>query len=73
MRTPPDSTLRMRRLTENRRVPCVVPSYVDSREKLARLEDLTGHDCVALHGRLAIAHLIAVPWLPAIASGTMGG
>ncbi|WP_372660584.1 LysR family transcriptional regulator [Amycolatopsis kentuckyensis] len=45
---PPDSTLRMRRLARNRRVPCAAPSYLERRGTPERLEDLTGHDCIVL-------------------------
>ncbi|WP_410635214.1 LysR family transcriptional regulator [Amycolatopsis sp. cmx-4-83] len=46
--TPPDSTLRMRRLARNRRVPCAAPSYVDHRGTPERIEDLASHDCIVL-------------------------
>ncbi|WP_370964180.1 LysR family transcriptional regulator [Amycolatopsis sp. cg9] len=46
--TPPDSTLRMRRLARNRRVPCAAPSYLDLRGIPGRIEDLAGHDCIVL-------------------------
>jgi DNA-binding transcriptional LysR family regulator len=46
--TPPDSTLRMRRLARNRRVPCAAPSYVERRGMPERIEDLDGHDCLVL-------------------------
>ncbi|MTD52485.1 LysR substrate-binding domain-containing protein [Amycolatopsis pithecellobii] len=46
--TPPDSSLRMRRLAKNRRVPCAAPSYVELRGMPERIEDLTGHDCIVL-------------------------
>ncbi|QKV73677.1 LysR substrate-binding domain-containing protein [Amycolatopsis sp. Hca4] len=46
--TPPDSTLRMRRLARNRRVPCAAPSYVERRGAPERIEDLTAHDCIVL-------------------------
>ncbi|HET6704481.1 LysR family transcriptional regulator [Amycolatopsis sp.] len=45
---PPDSTLRMRRLAKNRRVPCAAPSYVDRCGMPERIEDLAGHDCIVL-------------------------
>ena len=45
---PPDSTLRMRRLARNRRVPCAAPSYLDRRGRPDRVEDLAGHDCIVL-------------------------
>ncbi|MEV4150814.1 LysR family transcriptional regulator [Amycolatopsis sp. NPDC049691] len=46
--TPPDSTLRMRRLAKNRRVPCAAPSYVERRGMPERVEDLAEHDCIVL-------------------------
>jgi DNA-binding transcriptional LysR family regulator len=46
--TPPDSSLRMRRLAENRRVPCAAPSYVERRGTPEHVEDLAGHDCIVL-------------------------
>ncbi|MCS0603657.1 LysR family transcriptional regulator [Streptomyces sp. LP11] len=46
--TPPDSALRMRRLAENRRVPCAAPSYLAERGTPARIEDLADHDCIVL-------------------------
>ncbi|MEQ0564817.1 LysR family transcriptional regulator [Amycolatopsis sp. NEAU-NG30] len=45
---PPDSSLRMRRLAKNRRVPCAAPSYVERHGLPERLEDLDGHDCIVL-------------------------
>ncbi|MEU6818598.1 LysR family transcriptional regulator [Streptomyces sp. NPDC046860] len=45
---PPDSTLRMRRLARNRRVPCASPSYLAGRGVLGRVEDLADHDCIVL-------------------------
>lgn len=45
---PPDSSLRMRRLAKNRRVPCASPSYVDRCGMPERIEDLAGHDCIVL-------------------------
>ncbi len=45
---PPDSSLRMRRLAKNRRVPCAAPSYVDRRGMPERIEDLADHDCLVL-------------------------
>ncbi|GAA5167696.1 LysR family transcriptional regulator [Amycolatopsis dongchuanensis] len=45
---PPDSTLRMRRLAKNRRVPCAAPSYVEQRGMPERIEDLAEHDCIVL-------------------------
>lgn len=46
--TPPDSSLRMRRLAENRRVPCAAPSYLDRRGAPVSVEDLLHHDCIVL-------------------------
>ncbi|WP_236794453.1 LysR family transcriptional regulator [Amycolatopsis sp. GM8] len=46
--TPPDSTLRMRRLAKNRRVPCAAPSYLAQRGMPERIEDLADHDCIVL-------------------------
>jgi DNA-binding transcriptional LysR family regulator len=46
--TPPDSSLRMRRLAENRRVPCAAPSYLERRGTPERVEDLADHDCIVL-------------------------
>lgn len=46
--TPPDSSLRMRRLARNRRVPCAAPSYLDRKGVPERVEDLAGHDCIVL-------------------------
>ncbi|MFD4251409.1 LysR family transcriptional regulator [Amycolatopsis thermoflava] len=45
---PPDSTLRMRRLARNRRVPCAAPSYLDRKGIPERVEDLADHDCIVL-------------------------
>ncbi|MFD4193411.1 LysR family transcriptional regulator [Amycolatopsis thermoflava] len=45
---PPDSTLRMRRLARNRRVPCAAPSYLDRKGMPERVEDLADHDCIVL-------------------------
>lgn len=45
---PPDSSLRMRRLAENRRVPCAAPSYLERRGTPERVEDLADHDCIVL-------------------------
>ncbi|WP_086840097.1 LysR substrate-binding domain-containing protein [Amycolatopsis kentuckyensis] len=56
---PPDSSLRMRRLARNRRVPCAAPSYVERRGMPERIEDLTGHDCIVLReneGDFAVWH-----------------
>jgi DNA-binding transcriptional LysR family regulator len=46
--TPPDSSLRMRRLAENRRVPCAAPSYLARKGTPERVEDLADHDCIVL-------------------------
>ncbi|OUD05114.1 LysR family transcriptional regulator [Streptomyces swartbergensis] len=46
--SPPDSSMRMRRLAENRRVPCAAPSYLDRRGTPTRVEDLAQHDCIVL-------------------------
>ncbi|TQS40418.1 LysR family transcriptional regulator [Cryptosporangium phraense] len=46
--TPPDSTLRLRRLAENQRVPCAAPSYLAARGTPETVEDLAGHDCIVL-------------------------
>ncbi|TMR22297.1 LysR family transcriptional regulator [Nonomuraea turkmeniaca] len=46
--TPPDSSLRMRRLAENRRVPCAAPSYLERSGTPERVEDLADHDCIVL-------------------------
>ncbi|CAM5699808.1 LysR family transcriptional regulator [Streptomyces canus] len=46
--TPPDSSLRMRRLAENRRVPCAAPSYLARRGAPDRIEDLVQHNCIVL-------------------------
>ncbi|PRX46932.1 DNA-binding transcriptional LysR family regulator [Prauserella shujinwangii] len=45
---PPDSSLRMRRLAENRRVPCAAPSYLERKGMPERVEDLAAHDCIVL-------------------------
>jgi DNA-binding transcriptional LysR family regulator len=45
---PLDSSLRMRRLAENRRVPCAAPAYLERRGTPERVEDLGGHDCIVL-------------------------
>ncbi|WP_228120204.1 LysR family transcriptional regulator [Streptomyces fagopyri] len=45
---PPDSSLRMRRLARNRRVPCAAPSYLDRCGAPTDLEDLAQHDCIVL-------------------------
>ncbi|MGW4755024.1 LysR substrate-binding domain-containing protein [Streptomyces chartreusis] len=45
---PPDSSLRMRRLAENRRVPCAAPSYLARHGTPTSIEDLAGHDCIVL-------------------------
>ncbi|MFJ6699424.1 LysR family transcriptional regulator [Streptomyces sp. NPDC091272] len=46
--SPPDSSLRMRRLAENRRVPCAAPSYLERRGAPTDIEDLARHDCIVL-------------------------
>ncbi|MGW5334619.1 LysR family transcriptional regulator [Streptomyces bauhiniae] len=46
--SPPDSSLRMRRLAENRRVPCAAPTYLDRRGAPTDIEDLAHHDCIVL-------------------------
>ncbi|MEV7141299.1 LysR family transcriptional regulator [Streptomyces tauricus] len=46
--SPPDSSLRMRRLAENRRVPCASPAYLERRGAPTRVEDLARHDCIVL-------------------------
>lgn len=46
--TPPDSTLRIRRLAKNRRMPCAAPSYVERHGMPERIEDLADHDCIVL-------------------------
>lgn len=46
--TPPDSSLRMRRLAKNRRVPCAAPSYLERRGMPEHVEDLAVHDCIVL-------------------------
>lgn len=45
---PPDSSLRMRRLARNRRVPCAAPSYLAERGTPTAVDDLTEHDCIVL-------------------------
>ncbi|EGG49138.1 LysR family transcriptional regulator [Streptomyces griseoaurantiacus M045] len=45
---PPDSTLRMRRLARNRRVPCAAPSYLAAHGAPERIEDLAAHNCLVL-------------------------
>lgn len=45
---PPDSTLRLRRLAENRRVLCAAPSYVRERGAPRSLDELTEHNCIVL-------------------------
>ncbi|WP_282083064.1 LysR family transcriptional regulator [Streptomyces tendae] len=46
--SPPDSSLRMRRLATNRRVPCAAPAYLARRGAPTRVEDLADHDCIVL-------------------------
>ncbi|MFD9701668.1 LysR family transcriptional regulator [Lentzea sp. NPDC059081] len=45
---PADSTLRMRRLARNRRIPCAAPSYLARRGTPATVADLADHDCIVL-------------------------
>lgn len=45
---PPDSSLRMRRLALNRRVPCAAPAYLERKGMPVRVEDLAAHDCIVL-------------------------
>ncbi|WP_415394267.1 LysR family transcriptional regulator (plasmid) [Rhodococcus globerulus] len=47
--TPPDSSMRIRRLSENRRVPCASPSYLEERGIPRVLGDLADHSCIVLH------------------------
>ncbi|KHL10571.1 DNA-binding transcriptional LysR family regulator [Mumia flava] len=49
--TPADSSLRMRRLARNRRVPCAAPSYLERRGTPERVDDLADHDCIVLRER----------------------
>ncbi|MGW6007486.1 LysR family transcriptional regulator [Streptomyces sp. NPDC055210] len=46
--SPPDSSLRMRRLAENRRVPCASPAYLARHGAPTCVEDLARHDCIVL-------------------------
>lgn len=46
--TPPDSSLRMRRLAKNHRVPCAAPSYLERKGMPEHVEDLADHDCIVL-------------------------
>ncbi|MEE1939791.1 LysR family transcriptional regulator [Streptomyces sp. TRM 70361] len=46
--TPPDSSLRMRRLAENRRLPCAAPSYLAEHGAPSSIEDLVDHNCIVL-------------------------
>ncbi|MHC3472580.1 LysR family transcriptional regulator [Streptomyces sp. 7R007] len=46
--TPPDSSLSMRRLAENRRVPCAAPSYLAQHGEPTSIEDLAHHNCIVL-------------------------
>ncbi|WP_233221753.1 LysR family transcriptional regulator [Streptomyces carminius] len=46
--TPPDSSLRMRRLAENRRLPCAAPSYLAEHGTPGSIEDLVDHNCIVL-------------------------
>jgi DNA-binding transcriptional LysR family regulator len=45
---PPDSSLRMRRLAKNRRVPCAAPSYLAAHGTPESIEDLAHHNCIVL-------------------------
>ncbi|MDH6522919.1 DNA-binding transcriptional LysR family regulator [Streptomyces sp. SAI-135] len=45
---PPDSSLRMRRLAANRRVPCAAPSYLAERGVPESIDDLARHNCIVL-------------------------
>lgn len=45
---PPDSTLRMRRLAENRRVLCAAPSYLRQHGHPRTVADLAAHNCIVL-------------------------
>ncbi|MCS7483138.1 LysR family transcriptional regulator [Umezawaea endophytica] len=45
---PGDSTLRMRRLAQNRRIPCAAPAYLARRGTPATVADLVNHDCIVL-------------------------
>ncbi|MGW5031934.1 LysR family transcriptional regulator [Streptomyces nigra] len=45
---PPDSSLRMRRLARNRRVPCAAPSYLARHGTPAGIEELARHNCIVL-------------------------
>lgn len=45
---PQDSTLRLRRLAENRRVVCAAPDYLDRRGAPRSVEELPDHNCILL-------------------------
>ncbi|WP_432251764.1 LysR family transcriptional regulator [Streptomyces sp. HNM1019] len=45
---PPDSSLRMRRLAANRRVPCAAPGYLAERGVPRTIDDLADHNCIVL-------------------------
>ncbi|WP_432825739.1 LysR family transcriptional regulator [Dactylosporangium sp. CA-092794] len=44
----PDSSLKMRRLAQNRRVPCASPAYLARRGTPSTVGELAEHDCIAL-------------------------
>jgi DNA-binding transcriptional LysR family regulator len=44
----PDSSLQLRRLAGNRRVPCAAPAYLAERGTPASVDDLADHDCIVL-------------------------
>lgn len=44
----PDSTLRLRRLARNRRVPCAAPSYLERHGAPTTVADLAEHRCIVL-------------------------
>ncbi|MFJ8861984.1 LysR family transcriptional regulator [Streptomyces sp. NPDC102451] len=45
---PPDSSLRMRRLAANHRVPCAAPSYLAAHGTPQEIDDLAEHNCIVL-------------------------
>lgn len=56
---PHDSTLRMRRLAENRRVVCAAPEYLRRHPAPTSVEDLADHNCIVLresYGEYAVWH-----------------